>query len=341
MAQFFINRPVFAWVVSILIMVLGGLAITKLPVAQYPNVAPPSISVTANYAGASAETLQNTVTSVIEQSLNGIDNLLYMASSSDASGLASVTLYFQPGTNPDVAQVQVQNKVQLATPSLPETVQRQGVVVAKATRNFMMFFTLSTVDDSLDEVALGNYIASSVLDPIRRVSGVGEATMFGSQYAMRVWLNPDKLNSFGLTAAEVTTAIENQNKQVPVGQIGDKPAVKGQQLNVIMQGRTTLRTVPEFENVLLRANPDGSRVLLKDVGRVALGAENYGTQARVNGHLSAAVAIKLSPTANALNTAQAVREKVADLSRFFPSGVRVDYPLDTSTFVRISMQACT
>src|SRR5256712_6021782 len=259
MARFFIDRPVFAWVVSILIIVLGALSITQLPVAQYPNVAPPSISVTVNYAGASAETLQETVTSVIEQQLNGIDNLLYMSSSSDASGLATVTLYFLPGTNPDTAQVQVQNKVQLATPSLPQTVQQQGVVVAKATRNFMMFFTLSTSDDSLDEVALGNYIAASVLDPIRRVSGVGEAMMFGSQYAMRVWLDPAKLNSFGLTAADVTTAIENQNKQVPVGQIGATPSVKGQQLNVVMQGRTTLRTVPEFQNILLRANPDGSR----------------------------------------------------------------------------------
>ena len=338
MAQFFINRPVFAWVVSILIMVLGGLAITQLPVAQYPNVAPPSISVTANYAGASAETLQETVTSVIEQQLNGIDNLLYMSSSSDASGLASVTLYFLPGTNPDVAQVQVQNKVQLATPSLPQTVQLQGVVVAKATRNFMMFFTLSTTDDSLDEVALGNYIASSVLDPIRRVTGVGEAMMFGSQYAMRVWINPDKLNSYGLTASDITTAIQNQNTQVPVGQVGANPALPGQQLNVIMQGRTTLRTVPEFENILLRTNPDGSRVLLKDVARVTLGAENYGTQARVNGHLSAAVAIKLSPSANALNTAAAVRAKVTELSKFFPPGVRVDYPLDTSFFVRISIE---
>src|SRR4029079_16110756 len=176
-----------------------------LPVAQYPNVAPPSISVTANYSGASAETLQDTVTSVIEQSLNGIDNLLYMASSSDASGLATVTLYFQPGTNPDVAQVQVQNKVQLATPSLPQTVQQQGVVVAKATRNFMMFFTLSTIDGSLDEVAIGYYIAANVLDPVRRVTGVGEAQMFGSQYAMRVWLNPDRLTSFGLTPNDITT----------------------------------------------------------------------------------------------------------------------------------------
>jgi multidrug efflux pump len=338
MARFFIDRPVFAWVVSILIMVLGGLAITQLPVAQYPNVAPPSISVTANYAGASAETLQETVTSVIEQQLNGIDNLLYMSSSSDAAGLATVTLYFVPGTNPDTAQVQVQNKVQLATPSLPQTVQQQGVVVAKATRNFMMFFTLSTIDDSLDETALGNYISASVLDPIRRVSGVGEANLFGSQYAMRVWLNPDKLNSYGLTASDVNAAIADQNQQVPVGQIGATPSIKGQQLNVIMQGRSTLRTAPEFEQIILRTNPDGSRVLLKDVARVALGAENYGTKARVNGHLSAAVAIKLSPSANAMNTAEAVRKKVADLSRFFPPGVRVDYPLDTSTFVRISIE---
>jgi hydrophobe/amphiphile efflux-1 (HAE1) family protein len=319
-------------------MVLGGLAITQLPVAQYPNVAPPSISVTANYAGASAEVLQETVTSVVEQQLNGIDNLLYMSSSSDASGLSTVTLYFLPGTNPDVAQVQVQNKVQLATPSLPQTVQQQGVVVAKATRNFMMFFTLSTIDDSLDEVELGNYIASSVLDPIRRVSGVGEANMFGSQYAMRIWLDPDKLNSFGLTPGDINSAIANQNTQVPVGQIGAIPAIPGQELNVIMQGRTTLRTVAEFENILLRTNPDGSRVLLKDVARVALGAESYGTKARVNGHPSAAVAIKLSPSANALNTAEAVRNKVKDLSRFFPPGVRVDYPLDTSTFVEISIE---
>lgn len=338
MARFFIDRPVFAWVVSILIMVLGGLAITQLPVAQYPNVAPPSISVTANYAGASAETLQETVTSVIEQSLNGIDNLLYMSSSSDASGLSTVTLYFLPGTNPDVAQVQVQNKVQLATPSLPQTVQQQGVVVAKATRNFMMFFTLSTTDDSLDEVALGNYIAANVLDPIRRVTGVGEANMFGSQYAMRVWMQPDKLTSFSLTSGDVVNAIQNQNVQVPVGQIGANPAAPGQQLNAIMQGRGTLRKVEEFENILIRMNPDGSRVLLKDVARVALGAQDYGTKARVNGHLSSAVAIKLSPSANALTTAEAVRKKIVELSKFFPPGVRVDFPLDTSTFVRISIE---
>src|SRR5258705_2875041 len=234
MARFFIDRPVFAWVVSILIIVLGALSITQLPVAQYPNVAPPSISVTVNYAGASAETMQETVTSVIEQQLNGIDNLLYMSSNSDAAGLATVTLYFLPGTNPDTAQVQVQNKVQLATPSLPQTVQQQGVVVAKATRNFMMFFTLSTTDDSLDEIALGNYISSSVLDPIRRVTGVGEANMFGTEYAMRIWLNPQKLYSYNLTSNDVVSALQAQNIQVPVVQLGGRPSIKGQQLNVTL-----------------------------------------------------------------------------------------------------------
>src|SRR6187401_1803645 len=235
MARFFIDRPVFAWVVAILIMVLGALAVTRLPVAQYPNVAPPSISVTANYSGASAETLQDTVTSVIEQSLNGIDNILYMSSSSDASGLSTVTLYFQPGTNPDVAQVQVQNKVQLATPSLPETVQRQGVVVAKATRNFMMFISLSSEDGNMDAIGLGNYLASNVLDPLRRVAVVGEVIQFGTQYAMRVWLDPDKLVSYNLTPTDVSAAVQVQNTQVPIGQLGQLPAVPGQQLNVILQ----------------------------------------------------------------------------------------------------------
>jgi multidrug efflux pump len=338
MAKFFIDRPVFAWVVSLLILLIGGLAITKLPVAQYPNIAPPSVSVTAIYAGASAETLQDTVTSVIEQQMNGIDGLLYMSSTSESSGQSTITLYFQPGTNPDIAQVQVQNKLQLATPSLPASVQQQGVVVAKATRNFLMFFTLSTKDGSMDEIALGNYIAANVLDPIRRVTGVGEANLFGSQYAMRIWMNPDKLNSFGLGASDVITAIQAQNIQVPVGQLGARPAIPGQELNVTLQGRSTLRTPEEFGKILLRVNADGSRVLLRDVAKIALGGQDYGTQARVNGRPSAAVAIKLTPTANALSTADAVREKVKELAKFFPPGVQVDFPYDSSAFVRISVE---
>ena len=337
MAQFFIDRPVFAWVIAILICVLGGIAITTLPVAQYPSVAPPSISITANYAGASSETLSDTVTSVIEQQLNGIDNLLYMSSASDANGNAIITLYFKPGTNPDVAQVQVQNKVQLATPSLPQTVQQQGVVVAKATRNFMMFISLSSEDGSMDAISLGNYLASNVLDPIRRVAGVGEVIQFGTQNAMRIWLDPDKLVSYKLTPADVSAAVQVQNTQVPVGQLGQLPAVDGQQLNVILQGRATLREVKEFQDIVLRVNPDGSRVYLRDVARVELGGQDYSIKARIDGKPATAAAIKLSPTANALNTAEAVRNEVDRLKEFFPPGVKVIYPLDTSLFVKISV----
>jgi multidrug efflux pump len=338
MARFFIDRPVFAWVLAILICLLGGIAITKLPVAQYPSVAPPSISITANYAGASAETLSDTVTSVIEQQLNGIDNLLYMSSASDANGTAIITLYFTPGTNPDVAQVQVQNKVQLATPSLPQTVQQQGIIVAKATRNFMMFITLSSEDNSMDAIALGNYLAANVLDPIRRVPGVGEVIQFGTQYAMRVWLDPAKLLSFNLTPADISAAIQTQNTQVPVGQLGSLPAVENQQLNVILQGRATLREAEEFKKIILRENPDGSRVLLADVARVELGGQDYSTKARIDGRPATAAAIKLSPSANALDTAEAIRNEVLRLKEFFPPGVKVTYPLDTSTFVKISVE---
>ena len=338
MAKFFIDRPVFAWVISILIMLMGGLAIVKLPIAQYPNIAPPSVAVSARYPGASAETLQDTVTAVIEQQMNGIDGLLYMSSTSESSGMASITLYFQPGTNPDIAQVQVQNKLQLAMPNLPASVQQQGVTVAKATRNFLLFFTLSTVDGSMDEIALGNYIAANVLDPIRRVTGVGEALQFGTQYAMRIWMDPEKLNSFGLGAGDVINAIQTQNSQVPVGQLGSLPAIPGQQLNITLQGQSTLRTATEFGNILLHVNPDGSRVRVRDIGRVELGGQDYTSQARVEGRPSSAVAAKLTPTANALATAEAIRAKVKELSKYFPPGVRVDYPYDSSTFVRISIQ---
>ena len=338
MARFFIDRPVFAWVISILICLLGGIAITRLPVAQYPSVAPPSISITANYAGASAETLSDTVTSVIEQQLNGIDNLLYMSSASDANGTVGITLYFTPGTNPDVAQVQVQNKVQLATPSLPLTVQQQGVVVAKATRNYMMFITLSSEDGSMDAIALGNYLASNVLDPLRRVAGVGEVIQFGSQYAMRIWLDPDKLVSFNLSPGDVSAAIQAQNTQVPVGQLGSLPAVEGQQLNVILQARATLTEVEQFKNIVLRVNPDGSRVYLHDVARVELGGQDYSIKARIDGKPATAAAIKLSPSANALDTAEEVRKEVDRLKAFFPRGVKVIYPLDTSAFVKISVE---
>jgi len=338
MAQFFIKRPVFALVIAILICVIGVIAITRLPVAQYPSVAPPSISITANYSGASAETLADTVTSVIEQQLNGIDNLLYISSSSDATGNSQITLYFEPGTDPDVAQVQVQNKVQLATPSLPQTVQQQGVVVAKATRNYMMFITLSSEDGSMDAIDLGNYLAANVLDPLRRVSGVGEVIQFGTQYAMRVWLDPGKLRSFNLTPNDVTAAIRAQNTQVPVGQLGQLPAVADQQLNVIMQGRATLEEVRQFKEIILRVNNDGSRVYLRDVARVEMGGQDYSIKARIDGKPATASAIKLSPSANALDTANAVRAEMERLEGFFPPGLKVTYPLDNSAFVKVSVE---
>jgi multidrug efflux pump len=338
MPKFFIDRPIFAWVLSLLIMLGGVLAIMHLPVAQYPTVAPPSIAINANYAGASAETVQDTVTSVIEQQMNGIDNLLYMSSSSSASGQSTVTLYFNSGTDPDIAQVQVQNKLQLAIPNLPQTVQQQGITVVKSTRNFLMFFALSSTNKDVSDIALGNFISSSVLDPLRRVTGVGEADLFGTQYAMRIWLNPDQLESFNLTANDVIAAIQAQNTQVPVGQLGARPAVNGQEINITLQGQSTLTTVRQFEGILLRVNPDGSRVYLRDVARVELGGESYAMQARVDGRPAAAVGIRLAPSANAVATANAVHAKVKELSKFFPAGVRADFPYDSSEFVRASIR---
>jgi multidrug efflux pump len=337
MPKFFIDRPIFAWVISLLIMLAGCLAIVHLPVAQYPSVAPPSIAITANYAGASAETVQNTVTRVIEEQMNGLDHLLYLSSSSSASGQSLVTLFFEPGTNPDLAQVQVQNKLQLAIPSLPATVQQQGVTVTKSTHNFLMFFALSSTNNSLDAIALGNYIASEVLDPISRVTGVGEADLFGSQYAMRIWLNPRQLENYSLTPGDVISAVQAQNAEVPVGQLGMLPAVPGQQLNLTLQGQSTLNTPKQFGAILLRVNPDGSRVYLRDVARIELGGENYTIQARVNGRPAAAVGIRLEPSANALATADAVRAKVKQLSQFFPPGVTVSFPYDSTEFISASV----
>ncbi len=338
MAQFFIGRPIFAWVVALLIAIVGGLAIRGLPVSQYPRVAPPQIAVSANYPGASAEVLESTVTSVIEQQLNGIDNLLYISSKSSSSGQATIELYFQPGTDPDIAQVQVQNKAQLAVPQLPASVQQQGLSVRKSARDFLMIFTLSSTDGSMDDIALGNYVTANVLDPIRRTNGVGEAMLFGTTYAMRIWLKPEKLRAFSLTPSDVNSAISAQNAQVALGQLGSRPAIEGQQLNLIVQGRAMLNTPEEFANILLRVMPDGSRVRLGDVARVELGGEDYVTQSRINGNPSAGVAIKLAPGANALATADAVRARLEHLSAFFPPNTAVTYPLDASQFVRISIE---
>jgi multidrug efflux pump len=338
MPKFFIDRPIFAWVISLFIMLAGVMAIFHLPVAEYPSVAPPSIAITAIYAGASAETVQDTVTTPIEEQMNGLDHLLYMSSSSSASGQSQVTLYFEPGTDPDIAQVQVQNKLQLAVPNLPAIVQQQGITVTKSTHNFLMIFALSSTNNGVSDIALGNFISSTLLDPIGRVAGVGEADLFGSQYAMRLWLDPQKLEDYGVTASDVIAAVQAQNAQVPVGQLGSLPAVKGQELNVTLQGQTTLTTARQFGDILLRVNPDGSRVCLHDVARVELAAETYTSQARVNGRPAAAVAIRLEPGANALATADSVRAKVKQLSQFFPAGVMVDFPYDSTEFIRASIQ---
>ncbi len=332
MPRFFIDRPIFAWVLSVFIMLAGAMSLSHLPIEEYPSVAPPSIAITANYAGASAETVQSTVTEVIEEQMNGLDHLLYMSSSSSSSGQSQVQLYFEPGTDPDLAQVQVQNKLQLATPSLPITVQQAGVTVNKSTRNFLMFFALYSTN-GMSDITLGNYISATILDPIRRVTGVGEADLFGTQYAMRIWLDPQKLEDYAVTASDIIAAVQAQNAEVPVGQLGMLPAVKGQELNVTVQGQSTLNTPEQFGNIILRVNPDGSRIYLRDVAHIELAGQSYITQVHVNGHLAAAVGIRLEPGANALATAKAVRAKVKQLSGFFPAGVSVNFPYDSTEFI--------
>ena len=338
MPKFFIDRPIFAWVISLFIMLAGVMAIMRLPVAEYPSVAPPSITITATYLGASAETVQNTVTEIIEEQMSGLDHLLYMSSSSSSSGQSQVLIYFEPGTDPDTAQVDVQNKLQLAIPSLPATVQQQGLVVAKSTRNFLMFFTLSCTNNNYDAIALGNYIQSTLLDPVSRVSGVGEADLFGSQYAMRIWLNPDLLRYYNISAANVVSAVQTQNQEVPVGQLGMLPAVNGQEINITLQGQSTLRTTEQFGNIVLRVNQNGSRVFLHDVARIELAGQNYSFGVRADGRPCAAVGIRLEPGANALATADRVRAKVKQLSQFFPQGIIVTWPYDSTEFIQASIK---
>jgi len=337
MSRFFIDRPIFAWVIAILVMLGGVVGLLTLPVAQYPTIAPPGISITATYPGASAETLQSTVTQVIEQQMKGLDHLEYMASTSDNSGAATITLTFAQGTNPDVAQVQVQNKLQLATPLLPQEVQQQGLVVAKASRNFLLVVGLWG-DDRYTSGDLGDYLVSKLQDPLSRVTGVGDSQIFGSQHAMRIWLDPFKLNSYGLTTNDVTAAISAQDAQVSAGQIGALPSSPGQELNAAVTAQSRLQTADQFQAILLKSNPDGSAVRLRDVARVELGQDNYNFVARFNGHPAAGMAIKLAPGANALATAEAVKQRVGELSAAFPPGVHVVFPNDSTPFVKLSIE---
>ena len=338
MARFFIERPIFAWVLGILVMLAGALSILRLPVSQYPAIAPLAISVTTSYPGASAKTLEDTVTQVIEQRMNGLDNLRYMTSSSDSAGNAQVILTFDAGTDPDIAQVQVQNKLALAIPSLPQDVQRQGVKVAKSVSNFMLIIGLVSEDGSMTRNDISDYAYSTLQDPISRVSGVGEVTTFGSQYAMRIWLDPARLAKYRMTPIDVSNALQAQNAQVSAGQLGGLPAVEGQRLTATITAQTRLQTPEQFRAILLRVNPDGSRVFLGDVARVELGGESSEIETFINGRPSSGIGVRLAAGANALQTASAVRTRVDELAKFFPPGLKVTYPVDTIPFVRLSIE---
>ncbi|MDT8423125.1 MAG: efflux RND transporter permease subunit [Desulfuromonadales bacterium] len=338
MPRFFINRPIFAWVLAIIVMLAGLLAIKTLPVSQYPPIAPPQITINAIYPGASAQTVQDTVTQIIEQKMNGIDDLIYMSSASDSAGAVAINLTFKAGTDPNTAQVQVQNKLQLATPLLPETVQRQGISVVKSTRNFLMIVALVSADGALNRHQLTDYVVSNVQDIVSRVAGVGEVTVFGSQNAMRIWLNPDKLRSFKLTPNDVIAALRAQNAQVSAGQFGAAPAVAGQQLNATITARTLLQTTAQFEQIVLRTASDGSTVRLSDVAKCKIGTENYGMEGRYKGKPAGGMAIRMAAGANALDTANRIKAKMTELEKFFPAGVKAVYPYDTSPFVKISIE---
>ena len=338
MPRFFINRPIFAWVIAIMVMLAGLLSIKTLPVSQYPPIAPPQITINAVYPGASAQTVQDTVTQVVEQKLNGIDNLIYMSSSSDSAGAVAINLTFKAGTDPNIAQVQVQNKLQLATPLLPQIVQRSGIQVVKSTKNFLLIIGLISENNSMSRYELTDYAVSNIQEIVSRVEGVGELQVFGSQNAMRIWLNPSKLDNYRLTTNDVIAALQTQNAQVSAGQFGGSPATPGQQLNATITARTLLQTTEQFDAIILRTNSDGSTVRLKDVAVCKIGTENYDVEARYMGKPLGGMAIRMAAGANALDTATRVKAKMVELSKYFPSGMKVVYPYDTTQFVKISIE---
>ncbi len=337
MAQFFIDRPIFAWVIALFIMVMGGVAITQLPVAQYPPVAPPTIVISAGYPGASAKILEDSVLSVIEREMNGSPGMIYMESVAQANGTGSISISFEPGTNADLAQVDVQNRLSRATPRLPAAVTQAGVRVDKARSNFLLFTMLSSDNPDIDIVALGDYASRNVLPEIQRLPGIGQAQLFGTERAMRIWIDPAKLSGYNLSAAEVNAAIRSQNAQVSPGSIGELPNIAGQTIAATVVVNGQLSTVEQFGNVVLRANTDGSTVRLKDVARIELGAQTYATSARLNGKPAAGIGVQLAPSGNALAAAKAVRERMAQLQPYFPAGVKWTIPYDASRFVKISI----
>lgn len=338
MSRFFIDRPIFAWVIAIILMLAGILSIFRMPISQYPTIAPPNITVNAVYPGASAKTAEDSVTQIIEQQMKGLDGLSYMSSTSSSDGVISVSLSFVAGTNADTAQVQVQNKLQSAMALLPQEVQRQGVTVNKSARNFMMVLGFISKDGSMDRADIADYMVTNIVDPLSRVEGVGEVTVFGTQYAMRIWLDPAKLMSYQLVPADITAAIQAQNAQVSAGQIGGLPAVQGQALNATVTAQSRLQTPAEFEQIFLKTTADGAQVRLKDVARVELGAQDYNINSQYNGKAAGGLAIRLATGANALDTAEAINSRIDELKASFPAGLDVVVPYDTTPFVKLSIE---
>lgn len=341
MSSFFIDRPIFAWVLSIITMLFGALAVVKLPVSQYPPIAPPTVSINATYPGADAVTVENTVTQLIEQNMNGLDNFLYMSSTSDSAGNAAITLTFENGTDPDIAQVQVQNQLQRVTSLLPQVVQQQGINVSKSGDSMMMVVGFISENGTMTQDDIADYISSNIQDPLSRVSGVGSIIQFGSRYAMRIWLDSDKLVGFNLTTQDVLNAIRVQNNQVAAGQLGGTPAVPGQQLNAPILVQSLLSTPEEFGQIILKLEADGSKVKMSDVARIELGGENYGIIAKYNGNAASGVGVTLATGANALDTAGLVRDELSRLSANFPPGLTIVYPYDTTPFVKLSIEEVT
>ncbi|MFT3996196.1 MAG: efflux RND transporter permease subunit, partial [Asticcacaulis sp.] len=338
LSRFFIDRPIFAWVVAIVIMLAGLLSIRTLPVEQYPDIALPQVRVNASYPGASAKTVEDSVTQIIEQGMTGLDRLKYMTASSSDSGSANVTLVFEAGTNIDTAQVQVQNQIQAVINRLPQDVQAQGVRVNKASNNMLLVFVLYSKDGSLNNADLGDYLVSNVQDTLARVDGVGETNVFGSGYAMRIWLNPDKLTGYNLTPADVTTAIRAQNAQVSAGQLAAQPTTDDIALNATITSQSRLTKPEEFANIILKSAEGGATVYLRDVARVELGQQNYDSISRVNGKPATGIAISLATGANALRTADLVKAKMEEMSKSFPSNIEYAIPNDSTDFIILSIK---
>ena len=338
MSNFFIDRPIFAWVIAIIIMLAGAVAITRLPIARYPTIAPPAVSINATYPGASAETAETAVTQIIEQNLTSLDGLLYMTSTSDNSGNVGITLTFASGTDPDIAQVQTQNRLQQSVPLLPQVVQQQGISVTKTISSFLMVIGFQSEDGTLSEGDIDDFVATSIVEPISRVPGVGSVNEFGGNYAMRIWLDPDRLATYAVTPADVISAIQAQNAQLSVGQLGDAPSVRGQQINATVTALGRLKSPEQFGDIVVRGNSDGSILYLRDVARVELGQSLYGFAGKLNGRDASGLGLTLTTGANALRTVANVRAELERLAPRFPRGLKATVPVDTTPFVRHSIE---